>query len=144
MRLIGKLRPHHGALVLVFVLVLIVAACSSSDDDGGDSGDGDGATTTAASVGAGDATAGATLYTGTCQACHGGDGEGIDGLGKSLNPSDFVQAQSDAELVAFLKVGRPASDPDNTTGVDMAPKGGNPSLTDEDLEDIVAHLRTWN
>ena len=140
---IGKLRPYHRALVLSLVLVLFVAACSSSDD-GGDSGDGDGATTTAASGGSGDAVAGAELYGGTCQACHGPDGGGIDGLGKSLNPSDFVQAQSDAELVAFLKVGRPASDPDNTTGVDMAPKGGNPSLTDEDLEDIAAHLRTWN
>jgi disulfide bond formation protein DsbB len=140
---VKKLRCHRVALALSIVLVLILAACSSSDDSG-DTENGDGATTTEASGGSGDAANGATLYSGTCQACHGPDGDGIDGLGKPLNPSEFVQVQSDAELVAFLKVGRPASDPDNTTGVDMAPKGGNPSLTDEDLEDLVAHLRTWN
>lgn len=136
----GRLRPRRSALAFIVALVLIVAACSSSDD----SGDDDGATTTAAAGGSGGAAQGAELYGSTCQACHGADGEGIDGLGKALNPSEFVQSQSDAELVAFLLVGRPASDPENTTGVDMAPKGGNPSLTDEDLQDIVAHLRTWN
>lgn len=30
----------------------------------------------------------------------------------------------------------------NTTGVAMPPKCGNPSLTDQDLADVVAYLRT--
>jgi disulfide bond formation protein DsbB len=78
-------------------------------------------------------------------ACGGGGGDSgdADGLGKSLI-SDFVTGQSDAELVEFLKIGRPTSDPLNTTGVDMAPRGGNPSLTDADLLDIVAFLRSLN
>ena len=38
--------------------------------------------------------------------------------------------------------GRPADDPANTTGVAMLPKGGNPSLTDADLTDIVHFLKS--
>ena len=63
-------------------------------------------------------------------------------VGKPLAASAFIQDQTDVELVAFIKVGRPAGDPENTTGIDMAPKGGNPSLDDEDLANIVAYLRT--
>ena len=40
--------------------------------------------------------------------------------------------------------GRPAYHPDNTQGVDMPPKGGNPALTDDDLLAIIAFQRTWN
>ena len=49
---------------------------------------------------------------------------------------------SDEELVEFVKVGRRPSDPLNITGVDMPPKGGSPALSDEDLYDIVAFIRT--
>jgi disulfide bond formation protein DsbB len=44
--------------------------------------------------------------------------------------------------MAFIKTGRPASDPLNTTGVDMPPKGGNPALSDQDLADIIAFIRS--
>jgi disulfide bond formation protein DsbB len=90
----------------------------------------------------GDAAAGATKFAGTCASCHGPDAKGLPGLGKDLTTSEFVKSQSDAELVAFIKVGRPISDPANTTGVDMPPKGGNPALSDQDLADIVAHIRS--
>jgi disulfide bond formation protein DsbB len=49
---------------------------------------------------------------------------------------------SDDELAQFLALGRPADDPGNTTGVAMPPKGGNPSLSDQDLMDVAAFLRT--
>ena len=64
------------------------------------------------------------------------------GLGKDLTTSEFVQEQSDDELVTFIKTGRPSSDPLNTTGIDMPPKGGNPALTDDDIYNIVAYLRS--
>ena len=67
---------------------------------------------------------------------------GIDGLGKTLVASEFAIGLPDAELMLFLATGRPSSDPLNTTGVDMPPKGGNPALDDQDLADIVAYLRT--
>lgn len=90
----------------------------------------------------GDPTAGQTVFAGTCSACHGPTGEGIQGLGKDLTASEFVGSQSDDELLAFIKVGRGPTDPLNSTGIAMPPKGGNPALNDEDLQNIVAFLRT--
>jgi len=46
--------------------------------------------------------------------------------------------------VTLLKEGRPSGHELNTTGVDMPPKGGNPSLTDEDPSAVVAYLRSIN
>jgi disulfide bond formation protein DsbB len=94
-----------------------------------------------AQVSLGDASKGQTLFT-SCTACHGPDAKGLPNLGKDLTTSQFVGEKSDDELVSFLKVGRSASDPLNTTGVDMPPKGGNPALSDDDLLNIVAYLRT--
>ncbi|HSJ72313.1 MAG TPA: cytochrome c [Acidimicrobiia bacterium] len=122
--------------VLIAVLALVLAACGGGDE-GGDGG----STTTPGAVGAGNPVAGASVYSGTCSACHAPDLSGIDGLGKPLAPSAFVESNSEEDLVAFLKVGRPASDPLNTQGVDMPPKGGNPSLTDQDLADVSAYLK---
>ena len=90
----------------------------------------------------GDAVAGETVFQGTCSACHGPDGKGLPNLGKDFTSSEFVKGQSDAELVAFVKVGRPVGDPANTTNVDMPPKGGNPALSEQDLFDVVAYIRT--
>jgi cytochrome c5 len=33
-------------------------------------------------------------------------------------------------------------DPLNTTGVAMPPKGGNPAMSEQDIADIVAYMRT--
>ena len=91
---------------------------------------------------AGDPAAGEAIFASTCSVCHGAGGEGIEGLGKSLINNVFVASLSDEELLAFLNEGRPPSDPDNTTGIAMPPKGGNVSLTDDDLNDVIAFLRT--
>lgn len=125
-------------LVLFAALALALTACG-----GGDSGD-DSPATTAPSASAGNVVNGAAVYAGTCVACHGANQEGVDGLGKPLAPSAFVVANTDEELVAFIKVGRPTSDPENTQGVDMPPKGGNPSLNDQDLLDVAAYLHSLN
>ena len=103
-----------------------------------------GATTqpVAQTIRAGDGARGETVYKGTCIACHGPNAKGISGLGKDLTTSEFVKSKTDAELVAFIKTGRPVSDPLNTTGVDMPPRGGNASLTDQDLVDAVAYIQT--
>ncbi len=126
-------------LILSAVLALAFAACGGSDDGGDDSPG-----TTASGNTAGRVVEGATLYSGTCTACHGPNLEGIDGLGKPLAPSDFVASQTEAELAAFIKVGRPVSDPANTQGMDMPPKGGNPSLDDQDLLDVAAYIQSLN
>lgn len=77
----------------------------------------------------------------SCSACHGANGHGVEGLGKPLDTSPFVASKTDAELIGFIKSGRPIWDAANTTGLDMPPKGGNPALSDEDLRKIVAYIR---
>jgi disulfide bond formation protein DsbB len=125
-------------LILFAMLALVLAACGGSDGGGGDT------PTTTSGGGTGNVVEGAGIYSGTCTACHGPNAEGIDGLGLPLAPSDFVASNSEADLAAFIKVGRPTSDPANTTGVDMPPKGGNPSLDDQDLLDVSAYIQSLN
>jgi disulfide bond formation protein DsbB len=96
----------------------------------------------AAAAPSGDAAAGKTKFEGTCSTCHGMDAKGLPNLGKDLTTSTFAKGLSDQDLVAFLLKGRPSSDPANTTGIDMPPKGGNPALSEKDLYDIVAYVRT--
>ena len=125
-------------LVLTFVLLLTLTfsltACGGNSNPAPTPAQ-------AASTSQGDPAKGQENFT-ACSACHGPRGEGVPGLGKDLETSKFVASKTDAELVAFIKAGRPASDPLNTTGVDMPPKGGNPALSDEDLYNIVAYIRT--
>lgn len=90
----------------------------------------------------GDAAHGETLFNQTCLSCHGPGGVGIEGLGKDMTTSTFISRKSDDQMVTFIKTGRPTSDPLNTTGIDMPPKGGNPALTDAELLDIVAYIRS--
>ena len=90
----------------------------------------------------GDPAAGRQAFLATCVACHGQEAKGVPGLGKDLTTSEFLRSQTDEQMLAFLIAGRPASDPLNTTGVDMPPRGGNPVFTDTDLQNIVAYLRT--
>ena len=78
----------------------------------------------------------------SCSACHGQDFQGVGGLGTSFYDNMFIQGQTNDEIVVFIKEGRPNDAPDNTTGVAMPPYGGNTRLTDEDLADIAAFLRS--
>lgn len=97
------------------------------------------------SVGGGvDLAQGEKLFRRTCSTCHGMNGQGIGRLGNPLIDNEFVALNSDGTLVQFLIEGRPATHPDNERGVDMPPRGGNPSLTDEDLAAIVAYMRALN
>jgi cytochrome c oxidase subunit 3 len=91
---------------------------------------------------AGDATKGRSVWDSTCRTCHGANGEGLPGSGKPIRGSAFVVAQTDAQLLRFLKVGRAPSDPLNTSGSQMPPKGGNPLLKDADLMNVIAFVRT--
>jgi mono/diheme cytochrome c family protein len=85
---------------------------------------------------------GRETYMSVCIACHGANGEAKPGLGKDLRESTFFDGLTDEEAVAFLVQGRGPSDPLNTTGVQMPPKGGNPALGMDDLADIVAFVRS--
>ena len=121
----------HRATIIVFTLAAgaLLSSCGSS-----------GPQPTATAFG--DPAAGREAFLSTCVACHGPDAKGVPGLGKDLTTSEFLRTQTNEQMLAFLIAGRPASDPLNTTGVDMPPRGGNPVFTDVDLQNIVAYLRT--
>jgi disulfide bond formation protein DsbB len=87
---------------------------------------------------------GSNLFQATCAACHGFNAMGISGLGKTLIGSEYINSISDDELLSFINVGRQVFDPLNTTGVMMPPKGGNPTLTDDDLRAVIAYIRSLN
>ncbi|MFN8496387.1 MAG: cytochrome c [Anaerolineae bacterium] len=127
-------------LILSALLIVAVVAAACGGGGGGAASSSSGGQ--AAAKSAGDAAHGKTVFTQTCASCHGPAGQGIQGLGKDFTKSDFVKSQTDQQLVDFVKKGRPASDPANTTKVDMPPKGGNNALTDKDLLDVVAFVRT--
>ena len=93
---------------------------------------------------AGDAGSGADIYNAYCAACHGGDAKGINGLGKPLVDSAFVAGQSEDQLATFIKEGRSADDPANTTGIAMPPSGGYQRLTAQNLLDVSAFLLSLN
>ncbi len=138
---------RHLLLAALLAAPLALAACDdetppSSDDSAAVGEEAEDADADTDDVAAGDATHGAEVYAGTCSSCHGPDAKGMEGLGKDLHANAFVAERSDQEMLDFLKVGRPATDPLNTTGVDMPPKGGNPALQDQDLLDVVAYVRT--
>ena len=135
-------NKRYVLLLIAGLFMLTLAACGGG---GSDSGSSDGDSQVAADPTpepAGDAAKGEELFNQTCLACHGQGGLGIEGLGKDMTTSEFIQNLSEDEFVEFLEVGRSTSDPENTTNVDMPPKGGNPALSDQDLLDIIAYIRT--
>jgi disulfide bond formation protein DsbB len=108
----------------------VAAGCQSPNEGGGQA--------------ATDKARGQQIFTTTCATCHGTDGTGIKGLGKSIVASEFVKKASDEQLVDLLTKGRDAKDPLNTTGVAMPPRGGNAALSEKDLHDVVLYVRTLN
>lgn len=137
---------HRRLLAALLAAVLLFSGCSGDDSSGSAGSDDDAPADddTSDDDMAGDAAAGRELYLQSCQSCHGPEAEGVDGVGKSLAASDFIASTPAADLVDFVKTGRPSGDPDNTTGIDMPPKGGNPALSDDDIGDIVAYMKSLN
>lgn len=134
----------RSVLATAAALALLAAACTGGGAPAATPAPAKPAAQQPAAVAAGDPAKGKELFSATCASCHGPDAKGLPGLGKDMTTSEFIKSQSDAQLVEFIKKGRPASDPANTTKVDMPPKGGNPALTDAQLADIVAYIRTLN
>lgn len=73
-----------------------------------------------------------------CIACHGVDGQGIDGLGVNLVASPYVASTPSAELVEFLKVGRLPNDPASVSG---RPMPGFAYVDEAELGTIADYLK---
>jgi disulfide bond formation protein DsbB len=118
---------------LTGVLLLALAGCGVSSESRGGS--------VAAPTSDGDPVAGAQVYLSACSSCHGSDLAGVDGLGKELLQSAFIIETSEEDLSSLILEGVPADDPSNMTGIDMSAKGGNPSLSSQDVADVAAYLK---
>lgn len=83
------------------------------------------------------AFSGSDIYSQTCIACHGDNGKGTVPGAPNFTRSDGPLSQSDETLFKHIKQGF------KTPGSAMAmpPKGGNMSLTDADINAVLAYLR---
>ena len=137
------MRKQSLLTLLILILLLGALAACGGDDKAAAKPTAATAATAAPQI-VGDAVAGESVYMSICVACHGPDARGLPNLGKSMHPDDsqFITSKTDAELVEFIKVGRTPDDPLNTTGVGMPAKGGNPAITEQQLYDVVAWMRT--
>lgn len=84
---------------------------------------------------------GQRLYSASCAVCHGPNAQGVTNLGTALVESNIINGLSADEALAFIRTGRAADDPENTTGVAMPPSGGHTYLSDDDILAIIAHLQ---
>ena len=88
-------------------------------------------------AGAAQASDGEALFMGTCMACHGTDGTGmIPGTPDFTDPSGPL-SKTDEVLMSHIMNGfqSPGSP------MAMPPKGGNPSLNEDDVKAILAYMR---
>lgn len=88
---------------------------------------------------AADPDAGKAIYAANCTACHGGtgNGKGAAAIALTPKPTDFTAAafwagRTDAQVAGSVRSGRP--------GTSMT---GFTQLSDADLADVTAYLRTF-
>lgn len=126
------MRSTHAPLRALVALALGIglAACQQSEPE------------TEAAPARPDIAAGQSQYQINCSTCHGDNGEGVEGLGKSLRGNAYVKSTEADAIVAMIQEGRPADHPQNSTRIAMPPNGGNMGLTASDLRNIVAFLKT--
>ena len=80
---------------------------------------------------------GAAVYGRTCIACHGADGAGVlPGVPDFTKPGGAL-SQPDAALIERITKGYQSPG----SPLAMPPKGGDPSLTDPQIRDVLAYLR---
>lgn len=85
-----------------------------------------------------DVAAGKAVYSQTCIACHGANGKGaIPGV-QDLTAANGPLSKSDEELLVSIAEGFQSSG----SPMAMPPKGGNPSLTLDDIRAVINYLRS--
>lgn len=82
---------------------------------------------------------GAVLYALQCASCHGRDGRGELGMGPALNNQAFLRAASDGFLWETIAKGRR----DTPMFPSLKGLGGVRQLSAEEIDDLVAFIRSW-
>ena len=134
------MKRTSAALSIVCSLVLLTGCGGESEKAETSKAD-----TAAAPAATGDAFAkakGKVVYSKTCIACHGEGGVGVENLGKNWIVSEFIKNSSDEELLAFIRAGRTIDDPMSAGKAPMPPSGGDPTLTDKDLQNVIVYMRS--
>ena len=85
-----------------------------------------------------DANQAAELYSRACAGCHGQANTG----GLQLIRAEYLDSHSDLEVMALIRTGRSANDPQNFSGSAMPANGGQINLSDEQLLALVRYLRS--
>ncbi|MHB8387160.1 c-type cytochrome [Metallibacterium sp.] len=86
---------------------------------------------------AGDAKKGAAIYSQSCVACHGIDGKGSIPGAPDLMAKNGVLKSPDSVLIERITNGYQSKG----SPMAMPPKGGNSSLTTQDISDVLAYIR---
>jgi cytochrome c5 len=81
---------------------------------------------------------GQAIYQAHCSMCHGENGKGVVPGTEDFTKKGGVLSQSDAVLLERITNGyqRPGSP------MAMPPKGGDPSLTGEQIKQVIAYMRS--
>lgn len=123
----------------VFALSLGLLSCGGEKKTEDTAGEAGSATTSEAP--AGDAAHGAQIYAQTCSPCHGAGGKGDGPAAATLNPKpadhtskDVMGKLSNDDLFKIIKMGG------GVVGKPTMP--ASPQLSDQDVRDVIAHLRT--
>jgi disulfide bond formation protein DsbB len=135
----GSYLAWFAGAAMIATVALVIGVIALFLPTGGGSGDAGGGGDSGG--GGGDVAAGQETYNASCASCHGQDALNPT-VGKDLIASTFVADTADGDLVTFIEQGRGTDDPANTTGVAMPAKGGNPALTSEELQSVVAYLKS--
>jgi len=85
----------------------------------------------------GDITSGKQIFQQTCIACHGADGEGAMPGVPDLTDKKGALAKSDGELLKNMMQGYQSPG----SPMAMPPKGGNPALTEQDMNQVLNYMR---
>ena len=86
---------------------------------------------------AGDPERGKAVYEGTCIACHGPEGQGSVPGAPDFAAADDIFAQERKVVLRHMREG--IRSPGSPMG--MPPRGGDDSVTDQDLLDALAYIR---
>ena len=86
---------------------------------------------------AADAKKGEAIYSQSCAACHGSDGKGALPGVPDFNAKKGVLSSTDAVLAGRITNGYQSKG----SAMAMPAKGGNSSLTAQDISDVIAYLR---